>query len=499
MGRYLGFRWATFGPLKPNRKEESLIDIPIEIISLLLDGIIKLVIELLTKGMKSLWDYFSNTIQPKKMKITMKHICNKKKATDHFDLGYCTNYKRPFRLNELDMRRHTFMVGASGLGKTNFLNILMEYNLQNNIPLLYFDPKGSQENIQSFKNLCKYYKKKAYIFSPTSPSNIHFNPLRDMEIAVVAETLMRAWEWSNEYYEAKCKEGIILAALQIKKKGRIVSIHSILEELKAFSKNEKEAVQGLISKLQIIAISKFGDLLRDEGEALTISDIRNENANLYIAMPTQGYNEIAKTIGKLFFNELMYHSFRIADRIDCASYAKEHPLSVYIDEAGSILYQGFIDLLNKCRESGIQITAVTQSYADIDVISQFLREQCIENSSNLIIQKQSSPKYVEEICKNIGTYESEKKTKVIDDGNETGMMSLRNVQEYIVHPNLLPHIRIGQCILVTHSPKNVFAINIRDCKTSKAFCHKIPIRKADMEKKKEFGSNNVSFRQARLT
>ena len=66
-----------------------------------------------------------------------------------------TKDKKPMLLKEIDFRRHSFIVGASGFGKTNLISILQENSLRHDKPIIFFDPKGDTEALNTFKGICE--------------------------------------------------------------------------------------------------------------------------------------------------------------------------------------------------------------------------------------------------------------------------------------------------------------------------------------------------------
>jgi hypothetical protein len=99
--------------------------------------------------------------------------------------------------------------------------------------------------------------------------------------------------------------------------------------------------------------------------------------------------------------------------------------------------------------------------ADLETLSEPLKRQIFENCNNIFIQKQISNQDAQFLSKAIGTYYTTKKTHMISEGEVEYRGSIRESQEYICHPNRLAEIRIGQCILLRHNPKDIDLINIR--------------------------------------
>lgn len=408
--------------------------------------------------------YFLKT---KKDQVIKKEFIDvTKQTTDSQDLGFSVSRNRAFKLADLDTKRHGLIIGASGWGKSNLIRILQENDLSLNRPLIYFDPKGSLSSIEEFISLCKKYQKKFYLFSEFHPDTNFFNPLKSLDTTQAVALIMRSFIWSEPYYQAKSEFALNDAILYLKDKKIPITLKNIYAYL--HERDDNKDIQGLLANLSRIIHSTFGKLFEGQDEVTkTIQDIRTEKACLYIGLSTQGYGDLAKSIGKIFLSELMAHSYNVGIRQDSEIFSKNNPISVYFDELGSIIVPDFIDLLNKCRSSGIEITSAVQCMADLETLSEPLKRQIFENSNNIFIQKQISNQDAQFLSKAIGTYYTTKKTNMILEGEIEDRGSIRESQEYICHPNRLSEIRIGQCILLTHNPKEIDLINIRMAPTLK--------------------------------
>jgi hypothetical protein len=220
---------------------------------------------------------------------------------------------------------------------------------------------------------------------------------------------------------------------------------------------------GLIAKLEAILVSDFGRILNAQGsDALTLSKIREEKACLYIGLSTQGYGETASAVGKLFLGELLYNSYKTLSKED--SKGLENPISIYFDEFGSLVTPEFIELQNKCRGAGMELTLAVQTASDIDRINPDLTKQVIENAGNLFILKQRLQEGASVFSEAIGTIISKKQTFRVENGEQQKSGSEREVHELIVHPDIIKNLMIGQCVLLRQGPTRVNLINVRNRK-----------------------------------
>lgn len=437
---------------------DPIVDLFIAVIDVLIKYFIKL-IELIidrsveklgmTRNLKAITDKDFRVKVPKKI------------PTDC--LGYSKTSKKFLRFSDIDTRRHNLLVGASGFGKTNLLNGLMENDLRNGRPFVAFDPKGSTETINFLKNMACYYGRDCYVFSEHYATSKKFNPLKGLGATEAVNLIMRSFSWENEYYKAESKSALIHTIASILKNGEEVSLKNVLAKLIERGESTKtlDKIRGLTANLECIVMSSFGRAFGGD-DGLSLKEIRESGACLYIGLSTAGFGDTAKQIGKIFLNSILYHSYEVARDFSNSKLAIESPISIYFDELGSIIVPDFIDLLNKCRSSGIQITSAVQSLADIDEVSTRLTRQVWENCNNIFIQKQSSPQDVEMEVKSIGTYLSSKKTHVILDGEMIDDGSVRETREYLCHPDDIKKLKIGECILLRHAPKTVDLVQIKN-------------------------------------
>ena len=116
-----------------------------------------------------------------------------KKYTDSEDaLGIDTATKDEMKLEGINFKKHSFIVGASGFGKTNLISILQEHDLENDRPIIFFDPKGDLEALTTFKSLVESKGRSCYIFSEHYNDSISLNPVLEGTANQVADRIMRA-------------------------------------------------------------------------------------------------------------------------------------------------------------------------------------------------------------------------------------------------------------------------------------------------------------------
>jgi len=391
----------------------------------------------------------------------IEHKCLKVKTTTEIEdaLGVDTKTKKILPLDDIDFRRHSFIVGASGFGKTNLISILQEHSLRQNKPIIFFDPKGDTEALTTFKNLCLKYKRPCYIFSEHQADSVSINPLLEGSVNQVTDRIMRAFDWSEPYYRDASRRSLSKVLMNLEKINKPFSLKLILDELIQIESKENLS---LITKLEAIQVSDFGRILNTDKDGLTLTKIRNEQACLYIGLSTQGYGETASAVGKLFLGELLHNSYKTLSHSKNPRAGLEKPVSVYFDEFGSIVTPEFIELQNKCRGAGMELCMAVQTPSDIDRITPDLTKQVIENAGNIFILKQRISESAQFLAESIGTVIAKKQTYRIEDGQRQDLGSEREVNELIVHSDIIKNLGIGQCILLRQGPTKVNLINVRN-------------------------------------
>ena len=426
---------------------------------------------------KSLKGGFSNKGQKNPYQRLNGSMLEMSRTTlDENHLGWSVNYNLPYLLSYFDPSKNTFIVGASGWGKTNLINLLQENCLKKKQAIIFIDPKGSAESIKYFKQLCRHYGRKYYIFSEFDKEASSFNPIKDMTNSQRVSSIMRSFDWGekpNVYYLNESKRALLEVLEILSESGKEFDMHDILKKLK--SNFDKEETSGLITQLELILKSDFGPRFKKSLDgarpSMTMKRAWQEKACIYIGCSTQGYADLAKTVGKIFVSEAMNLSYSIGKEFDDSHKAMEQSLGLFIDEAGSVLFPNFLDLVNKCRSSGINVYTAVQSYSDMKMVgnSETFMEQLCESYSSWFIQRQTNSDNAEKLASSIGTYLNQKTTSATENGSESGRGTMREGYEYFCHPDIIKGINIGQSILLTHGPKDIQLLNLRDARNSIAF------------------------------
>lgn len=408
-------------------------------------------------------------VEPVK-KIERKDLGCKKRIHSNDALGYSVNHKRKFKNSELDKTKHTVIIGASGAGKTVTFETLLQADLREGKSIVFIDPKGDNELLEKFVGLCRLYERDYRVFSKhcETENPIKLNPVKEGTYTEISDRLFASFTWSEEYYAAQSKRGLKEAVKYLQKSSLPVTLKSIYDTLEILSTPKerrpafikKEDIQGLLTRLDNIVDSDFGELICGDG-ALSLHEVRKTNQCVYIGLSKVKYPETCEAVGKLFLGDMNYSIGEIYEKISWQNKAKLNPLGFYVDELASIITKQFIYTLSMCRGSKVEVTTGFQSLADITKINPELCQQVLENTLNWFVMKQRVKEAASFLAESIGTIESTKKTVRIENGEEQDFGSQRSVEELIVHSNIIKNLGVGQCVLLRQQPTKVDLLNLK--------------------------------------
>jgi len=406
--------------------------------------------------------------KPELKKIERTELKSKKITGNDDALGYSVTNRCEILVSELERKRHSLIVGASGYGKTVAIDNLIYSDLKLGKPVLYIDPKGDQESLEQFINLCRLCDRDYQIFSEfyNGTGAISLNPVKDGSATQIADRIHAAFSWSEEHYANCCYDALKSAIKTLKRLNQPISFASILKVIKDEScPNDPEAIferkdiTGIISRLEKVVDSDFGEKLAANG--LSFKEIWGSGKCVYIGLPVLGYPVSARSLGKIILGDLTFAVYDKYRNFTNPEYQKYKSIGVHIDELSAIITDEFIEILNKSRKAGMEFTFAIQSPSDLEKISPELKDQIFENTDNWLVFKQRLAKSATEISEAIGTRAGAKQTLRIEDGVKQELGSTREVEELIAHPNILKNLRPGQCILLRQGPTRVELINFK--------------------------------------
>jgi type IV secretory pathway TraG/TraD family ATPase VirD4 len=391
-------------------------------------------------------------------------------------------------LTDSNLNYHTQIIGGSGAGKTNLLKVMLEDRMAKGHSIIFFDFKADVELMDWMAGASEQYGRSddLVILSMSDPKlSYAYNPIKHGSETEISSQIMNSLTWSEPFYKSK-SEGALLVILkalcyQRDMGGRdfhlgdlyqflndasfrmdIVSAVSLLNypemhrgDLKRICEeltipNKKENFNSLITQISKILNSSAGDIVVHKignDEEFEFREVMETGKVAYLFMNSLKLKDTASIMGKLMLQDLMKAVGNIYDDRN----AIKHPTTLIIDEFASFATPDFGEFIEKARGAGISIVIAYQSRKSLDHIEDNLAIKVNENTANKIVFQVQDSEDVEWFCSLLGTKKTTKETYQAEDGifgdTKTGMKSVREVEEYVIHPNQIKNLKLGQALL----------------------------------------------------
>jgi len=407
-------------------------------------------------------------------------------------LGKDHNGKR-FELKTKALNHHVHVVGATGFGKTVFLTNIIKAKIESGEGLIFTDLKG---DVDTVCEIISYVKESgrgddfeffsiSEDFLDVSTSLSIFNQGNSLEIK---DKIMGAFKPEHDYYKRRTESflTIVLRGLVWLRDNKnedfdfndIYKLIGHFDELEMLSKSIddsaiakdieglitdkklKEDLIGLKADIESLIKTDFGFLLQ-KGGGINFFDSIVSGKIVLVHLDSQRYEATAEKLGRLILQDIKTASAKIVSSIPKN---ERKPFTLIVDEFANLATEQFVGFLNRARASGIGIVVAHQELSDLDVFSPTVKNQVIANTSTLVSFLQKLPESAEIIAGIAGTYKSEKETAqfqeeglLFKDKKETGLGTVRSVDEYIVHPNKIKNLGVGECFVISKYPPPVMA------------------------------------------
>jgi type IV secretory pathway TraG/TraD family ATPase VirD4 len=406
---------------------------------------------------------------------------------------------RPGKLVKISddvLNHHVHIVGASGFGKSVLLSHVIQNRIRSGSGLMFVDLKADFETIRQVVSTAKASNRMEdlYIFSCGNPEiSSPYNVLANGTAGQLKDRIMGSLSWSEEFYKNEASSfllkllrgltylrdktgatfdlGTVLNATTNSK--AIEAIVDQLPEIEIELKSQLEdlanslgrpdkfkALQGLRSQLEALMLSDVGELLKANPNGIDIFEAIRAKKIVYVLLDSRTYGESSRALGKLILQDLKAASARVDAEIPRDARV---PFTVVVDEFSDLATEEFLGFLDRARSSKIGVVVAHQEIADLSRISPEFSHRLMNSTSTLFAFLQKVPETSDLIASISGTKTTKKVTEQAKDnwlfGDEkTGMKSIREVEEFIIHPNTVRSLAVGECVMVQKYPRSMSMI-----------------------------------------
>lgn len=408
-------------------------------------------------------------------------------------IGRAQKFLRPKEwITEKQLNHHVHIVGASGFGKTVLISHILRSRIEGGRGCLFIDQKGDRETIEQFTSYVRAAGRLSdlKVFSLAAHDNSSsYNLLNNGSATELRDRIMTSLIWSEEYYKnqsagflmhlmaglcwlrdnrslkidiqliVRCLKDVDhIAELANQISSELDRVRMRLEEAHSFlsSSDNFKSLQGLRVQLESIAYSDFGDRVLWSENAIDLFDAVCSGKIVFMFLDTRRFGETARAVGRFIIQDLKAVSARIDSEINASD---RKPFTVIIDEFADLAQEDFIGFLDRARSSRIGIVVAHQEISDLDIISPQFCGRLMGNTATLFAFLQKRPESAELICGIAGTRRVKEVTHQFDSKMlfriPTGMQSQKEVDEFIIHPNVVKSLGVGECVVVSRYPRSV--------------------------------------------
>lgn len=417
---------------------------------------------------------------------------NKQKSNERINLGSVSgSLWRKEELTEGQLNHHVHIVGASGFGKTVLISHIIKQRIQQGKGLLFIDLKADMDTLLKFSQHVAFADRMndLRIFSLTEKDmSLPYNFLEDGTATQLRDRIINSLNWSEEYYKNQSSSFLLKLLILLcwlrDNKQKVFHLGTILDcatnvkklveigneiplnesKLKGYAQNLKEfldakenygSLQGLRTQIESIVLSDFGDLVATDDSGINLFDAVKTGKIIFIFLDTRRYSETAKAIGRFILQDLKSVSARVDAEVPKDE--RKH-FSVIVDEFADLAQEDFIGFLDRARSSKMSIVVAHQEICDLQRISPEFAGRLMGNTSTLYAFLQKRPESAEMISGIAGTRTVWKHTKQTERFGffqvESGGGSKREVEEFMIHPNLIKTLRVGKCVCIKKYPQS---------------------------------------------
>lgn len=403
-------------------------------------------------------------------------------------------------LSDGELNHHVHIVGASGFGKTVLLTKIMRDQIRRGLGCLWLDMKGDRESIEEMIHFVKESGREndLEIFS-ISDADIsgHYNLVEEGNATEIRDKIIGAMVWTEEFYKAQAMSYLlkILTVLVWFRdhQGKRFDLHTVylgvcsakfIDELQATIPESERRLKGYLeecykllvdransanlmgfrSQLESLLLTDFGERLRYQPDEPGIeNESKKKSVNLFHAVNSQKlvfifldsrrYGESARAVAKMIVKDLIATSARIDAEIPKA---QRKPFVCFVDEFADIADESFMAFPDRARSSKMSLVLSHQDLSDLKKVSEEFYSRMTANMSTLYAFLQSVPESAESVASRGGTRTVWKETLKAERfwffSYKTGDKSLREVEEFHVHPNVIKSLGVGCCVAIKKYP-----------------------------------------------
>lgn len=373
---------------------------------------------------------------------------------------------------------HVQIIASTGRGKT--WGVVAPWSIQDFVSgknVILIDGKGDQKLAGRIRQFADDPDDVIVFDLGDLPGSATTNPIEFGTAQQIADRIFATFEFENHYYETVSYEALLLLLELFRAQRKVATFRELYRCLTDDAKfteflagagtceaqslalafiaqpfrDRQERLSGFLGQLRPFAVGELADLVNGAVDGRTYFSLSKlirdgkglRNKAIVILIPALLYQKAAARLGQMFLQEIAWAS---------ACRQTDEFLPVFIDEFSAFVYEGFLQLLNKARSSNIALHLSHQSMGDLESVGPDFAKAIVTNTNVKCVLGVNEPDTAEFFARLFGTKSSTKSTeraekKMFGDVEMSGFMSVRDVEQYRVHPNRLKAFSKGQGVI----------------------------------------------------
>lgn len=362
------------------------------------------------------------------------------------------------KISDEDRLRHSHILGATGSGKSVLIEQLLFQDILRGYGAIIIDAKGERsffEQIRKFCNSCGRGGDLHYLSATYEDESVRWNPCRLGSLSELQSKFYAAGRYDHPHY-AKAAELIYSQAFRslMKSKPEGFDLTDLITELKRLTNDGKdENTKGVYFDLMNLVDLEWAGILGTKPKSgnqheIDLMSLTKNNQILFVDLPTEGKSVQSARLGALMLQEITLLS---GMRKRSPQIRSNKPFSVIVDEFDAFATEPFVTFLNKGRSSGFMIHLAHQTLSDLKKVSPTFEGQILGNVNVRFVFRTDLADDAENLSRSFGTKSVKKMTYQTDGIELSGRGSMREVQEFQIHPDALKSLGVGECVISVKS------------------------------------------------
>lgn len=376
-------------------------------------------------------------------------------------LGYTVDTGEPLIIPWDDWMRHCLFVGQSGVGKTVAGEWILAQQIVRGGGLLWIDGKLDPENLYKLDAMCAWAGRRAdlLVINAGDPNLTNsYNPILFGDADEVSSRILSLIPSSEsnpgtDYYRQAANQGVttLVDAIQHAKMAyNFMDLSILLQNQRALSmlenlvpsgpqakalklfldqfkqtnkdgvvsidmKRLKETFGGIGGRLHMFGSGNFGQITGTYSPDVNLFKDIMANKIIYVMLPTMGKKEAASNFGKMLLGDFRSAIAKVQDLPK-----NERPWPPFLnfsDEFGSYVTQAADRPFEQGRSAHTVMMPAFQTMANLDAVSEELREMVLGNTWNKVFFKVGTDDTAKKIVELIGKERRVSLTVSISDGH----------------------------------------------------------------------------------